>query len=407
MEGIKKRYAPYSGKIVACIPAFNASESIGIVVARTKEYVDQVIVVNDGSGDNTATEAVNAGASLINHSLNLGYGSAISSCLKAGIEAGADIILTLDSDLQHTPEEIPSLVQPIIDGSCDLVIGSRFIAGNEERPIPGFRRIGITFLTRIANFMAQTGVTDVTTGFRAYSKHAAKTLANMRFSSDMGASSQILIGARRSGLRIMEIQVNISYATGVKTSTQNAISMGTGILTSIIRYVAFRRPLSLIGIPGIAILILGVAGLFLLLDIFNTTRAIPTGLGMFTVATVVIGLAILLSSLFLYTLSSISKDITSQFRESRKIKETISRGTKRVSIIQYITTKRPLSLIGIPGLAILTLGVTGLFLLLDIFNSTRAIPIGLGMFTVATVIIGLILLMTSIILYSVSRLITR
>jgi glycosyltransferase involved in cell wall biosynthesis len=404
MEGIKNRYSQYSGKIVACIPAFNASKSIGLVVARTKEYVDEVIVVNDGSADDTATEAINAGARLINHSLNLGYGSAISTCLKSGLEIDADIIITLDSDLQHSPEEIPFLVQPIIDGSCDLVIGSRFVSRDGEKPIPGYRRLGITFLTRIANYMADTGVTDVTTGFRAYSKHAAKTLATMRFSSDMGASSQILIGAHRSGLRVKETQVNISYGTGVKTSTQNAISMGTGILTSIIRYVAFRRPLSLIGIPGLAILILGVAGLFLLLDIFNATRAIPVGLGMFTVATVVIGLAILLNSLFLYTLSSISREIPLQFEESRKIKEVISRATKRTSIVQYITTKRPLSLIGIPGLAILILGVAGLFLLLDIFSATRAIPVGLGMFTVATVVIGLILLMTSVILYSVARL---
>ena len=157
--------------------------------------------------------------------------------------------------------------------------------------------------------MAQTTISDATTGFRAYSNHAARTLASMSFSSGMGASSQILMEAFRSGLRIAEVPVNISYDTGVDTSTQNAISMGLGILTSIIRYITIRRPLSLIGIPGLAILSIGVVGLFLILDIFNATRMIPIGLGMFTVATAIIGLVILLGSLFLYSLSTVSKQI--------------------------------------------------------------------------------------------------
>jgi hypothetical protein len=399
-----RRYAPYSGKIVACIPAFNAGHSIGLVVARTKEYVDQVIVINDGSGDNTADEAQKAGAQLVNHHTNLGYGSAITSCLYAGLDANADIIITLDADLQHNPEEIPLLVQPIIQGLSDIVTGSRFTAERREDTIPDYRRFGITFLTRVANFMASTGITDVTTGYRAYSRDAAKTLTMMKFSSDMGASSQILIEAHRSRLRIVERQVNISYETGFDTSTQNAVTMGMNILTSIIRYIVIRRPLSLIGIPGLAILALGVIGLFLLLDTFEANRSIPTGLGMFTVATVVIGLVVLLSSFFLYSLSSISRQIV--FRPE-SVSASANTGSKKTALVRYITIKRPLSIIGIPGLAILALGVIGLFLLLDTFEANRSIPTGLGMFTVATVVIGLIFLMTSVILYSVSRLINK
>ena len=108
----------------------------------------------------------------------------------------------------------------------------------------------------------------------------------------MGASSQVLMEAFRSGLRIKEISVNILYRTGVDTSTQNSISMGMGILTSIIRYITIRRPLALIGIPGLVILSVGIGGLFLILDIFNTSRSIPTGLGMFTVTTAILGLVL-------------------------------------------------------------------------------------------------------------------
>ena len=404
MKELGNSLSSHKGKIVACIPAYNAEKSITKVIAGAKEFVNEVIVVNDGSVDNTADKAIKAGAKVINHPLNLGYGSAIATCLKGGLEAGADIIITLDADLQHDPKEIPTLVKPITEGSADLVTGSRFMMENEENAIPTYRKFGITLLTKVTNFVAQTTISDATTGFRAYSNHAARVLTSMGFSPGMGASSQMLIEAFRSGLRIKEVHVNISYGTGVDTSTQNAISMGMGMLTSIIRYITIRRPLSLIGIPGLTILSLGVAGLFLLLDIFNATRAIPSGLGMFTIATVVIGLVLLLSSFFLYTLSTISKEVLLRTRENRSYAETKSLGSKRTSIIRYITIRRPLSLIGIPGLTILSLGVAGLFLLLDIFNATRAIPSGLGMFTIATVVIGLVLLMTSVILYTVSRL---
>ena len=224
----------------------------------------------------------------------------------------------------------------------------------------------------------------------------------------MGAGSQIIMEAFRSGLRIEEIPVKITYGTGVATSSQNAVVHGLGVLTSIIRYITIRRPLSLIGIPGLAILSLGVAGLFMILDIFNATRFIPVGLGMFTVATTVIGLVILLGSLFLYSLSTISKQILAHKADTNGVsgREDIP-GSKKTFLIRYITIRRPLSLIGIPGLAILSLGVAGLFMILDIFNATRFIPVGLGMFTIATTVIGLVLLMTSMILYTMSKLLRR
>ncbi|MGI0044261.1 MAG: glycosyltransferase family 2 protein, partial [Nitrososphaeraceae archaeon] len=103
----EKRYLPYSGTVIACIPAYNAERSVRALVEKTKDYVDEVIVVNDGSLDNTALEAEGGGAKVISHPENLGYGSAISTCLKAGLGGGADIIITIDSDFQHDPSEIP------------------------------------------------------------------------------------------------------------------------------------------------------------------------------------------------------------------------------------------------------------------------------------------------------------
>jgi glycosyltransferase involved in cell wall biosynthesis len=304
MENAKQNHG-HSVKIVVCIPAYNGGKSIGRVIDLASRYTDEVIVVNDGSTDNTEDAAKASGAKVINHVVNLGYGAAISSCLKAGVEAKAQIIITVDADMQHNPEDIPLLIAPILEGKADIVTGSRFVTPLESDAIPTYRKFGITMLTKVTNFMAQTTISDATTGFRAYSNRAARTLGSMAFSSGMGASSQILMEAFRSGLRIVEIPVNISYTTGVDTSRHNAFTMGLGILTSIIRYITIRRPLSLIGIPGLVILSIGVTGLFLLLDIFNSTRMIPIGLGMFTVATSTMGLVMLMTSVILYTMSKL------------------------------------------------------------------------------------------------------
>jgi glycosyltransferase involved in cell wall biosynthesis len=302
-------------KILVTIPALNEEKSIARVVTIAKQFADQVIVIDDGSTDKTAEEAQKAGGKVFSHPINLGYGASIASCLRSGVEAGADVIITLDADLQHNPQDIPFLVKPILDGSADIVTGSRFIEQNRKNKIPHYRKVGIMFLTKVTNFIGQTTITDSQSGFRAYSNYAAKTLTSMPFSAGMGASSQILIEAFRSGLRINEVQVNISYNTGFDTSSENALSHGIMVLTSIIQYIIIRRPLLLIGIPGLAILSIGVMSLLLLMDIYNNTKVIAVGLGLLTVATTTIGLVILLTSVILYTLSNISKEASLQSRQ--------------------------------------------------------------------------------------------
>ena len=252
---------------------------------------------------------------MFRHPINLGYGAAISSCLRSGVEAGADVIITLDADLQHNPQDIPFLVKPILDGSADIVTGSRFIEQNRENKTPHYRKFGIMLLTKITNFIGQTTITDSQSGFRAYSNYAAKTLASMPFSAGMGVSSQILIEAFRIGLRIKEVHVNISYNTGFDTSSENALYHGMKVLASIIQYIIIRRPLLLIGIPGLAILSIGIISLLLLMDTYNNTKIIAVGLGLLTVATTTIGLVILLTSVILYTLSNISKEVSLQSKQ--------------------------------------------------------------------------------------------
>ena len=126
-------------KIVAIIPAYNEEKELADVIEGTLKHVDKVIIVNDGSVDNTAEVALNAGAELINHNTNLGKGEA----LKTGFKAvdNDSIIVTIDGDGQHNPNEIPDLLKPIIDDGADFVNGSRYMNGPEENT-PAYRRGG-------------------------------------------------------------------------------------------------------------------------------------------------------------------------------------------------------------------------------------------------------------------------
>ena len=111
-------------KIVAAIPCFNAEHFIADVVSKAKKYVDGVIVIDDGSHDGTAEVARAAGALVVNHGTNRGYGEAIKSCFETAKANAADVLVILDGDGQHKPDEIPLLLAPILKGEADLIIGS-------------------------------------------------------------------------------------------------------------------------------------------------------------------------------------------------------------------------------------------------------------------------------------------
>ncbi len=189
VEGYVSREA-VSNKITAILPAFNEEISIGSVILRTKEYVDRVIVVDDGSNDHTVDVAMLAGAEVIRHPTNMGKGAA----LKTGFEVAADsdVIVTIDSDGQHNPCEIPGLVAPILEGVADLVIGSRYMNGNGKNT-PSYRRIGQTVLNKATNLNSGVKVTDTQSGFRAF---AGSTKNLFRFnSSGMAIESEMLADA--------------------------------------------------------------------------------------------------------------------------------------------------------------------------------------------------------------------
>ncbi len=242
-------------KITALLPAYNEEISIGSMVIKTKKYVNEVIVVDDGSTDNTAKIAEIAGAKIIRHEFNMGKGAA----LKTGFESakGADIIVTIDSDGQHSPSEIPKLVLPIVNGKADVVNGSRYIDGGEKNT-PKYRRVGQSVLDIATNINGRTHITDSQSGFRAF---AADTIPSFRFhQKGFGIESEMIVDASNAGLRIEEVSVSVKY--GENSHKKDPISHGVGVLVKVIQDMEFKRPLYYFTIPGIVLITIGlVAGL--------------------------------------------------------------------------------------------------------------------------------------------------
>ena len=212
--------------VVAIIPAYNEEKALADVIGKTLENVDEVIVVDDGSSDKTSEVAIEAGARVIKHSVNLGKGEALKSGFKA---IGDDsIIITIDGDGQHNPSEIPDLVRPIIEDGADLVNGSRYMNGPEENT-PAYRRVGQKVLDIATNISAGTKVTDSQSGFRAFSPQSKNVF---RFKdTGFGIESEMLVDAAEAGLKIVEVPITVRY--DLDGSTKDPITHGVGVLFNI------------------------------------------------------------------------------------------------------------------------------------------------------------------------------
>jgi glycosyltransferase involved in cell wall biosynthesis len=239
------------GKVTAILPAYNEELCISSIILGSKKYVDRIIIVNDGSTDNTAEIAELAGAEVINHHQNKGKGAALKTGFKAAKES--DIIVTLDSDGQHNPEEIPKLIDPIINSEADIVNGSRYISGN-KKDTPFYRRIGQSVLDKATNLGSGLDITDSQSGFRAFARH---TIPVFRFTrTDFSIESEMLMDAANAGLRIKEVEIGVRY--DVDSSTKNPISHGLSVLIKIIDDLQFQKPLFYFALPGVIITLIGI-----------------------------------------------------------------------------------------------------------------------------------------------------
>jgi len=297
----KKVMAPQNVTVI--LPAYNEEVSIGSIVLITRFYADNVIVVDDGSSDRTAEIARKAGAEVIIHEVNQGKGEALKTGFEAASDLGADIIVTMDSDGQHNPADIPRLIAPIIEGSADMVNGSRYINGLRTNT-PIYRRVGQTILDRFTNLNSGLKITDSQSGFRAF---AASTKDVFRFNTPgMAIESEMLADAGKSGLRIKEVEIGVRY--DVNCSTINPIKHGFEVLIIVLKDMKFNKPLYYLTVPGLS---LGIGGLYMganFLKNFTMGVGLQFGPTMLMVLFIIIGTFMALTGILLHSLSSVMKD---------------------------------------------------------------------------------------------------
>jgi glycosyltransferase involved in cell wall biosynthesis len=290
--------------IVAGIPAFNEEKSIAKVIILARRHIDKVIVCDDGSQDMTGELSLALGAELIQHKRNLGYGASISSLFRKARADDADILVTIDGDGQHDPAQIPRLVDPILKGEADIVIGSRFTDGSESTT-PRIRKIGIGAITLLTNEMGQQ-ITDSQSGFRAYSK---KAIAKLRPTEmGMGASTELLSKALEENLRILEVPITITY--NGETSSLNPVYHGLDVVLSTVKHLSIRHPLMFYGVPGTVSLSVSLVFWWWTLSVFVAQHKIITNIALASVASTIVGLILMAVGVILWVTISVVREGT-------------------------------------------------------------------------------------------------
>ena len=288
--------------IIAGIPAFNEEKYIGKIILKTKKYVDEVIVVNDGSTDMTSEIARALGATVVDHPRNMGYGAALRTIFLEAKKRNPDILVILDADDQHDPDEIPRLIEPILKGEADIVIGSRFL-GRTQQPL--WRRVGVKIITRLTKKVHKLPkhITDVQSGFRAYNNKAIQIITPE--DTDMGASIDILYQAVKNKLRIIEVPVTIRYHR--EASTQNPLLHASRVITRILGIIIEKHPLLYLGIPGTLLTLIGIASATYVVWVFNQTRYFSVPATLIAIAFTFIGILLAITALILYAIANLRK----------------------------------------------------------------------------------------------------
>ena len=198
-------------KVGCIIPAHNEEKTIGKVIEKTRRFVDEVIVVDDGSTDNTSAVAEKAGVTVLTHMINLGKGAALKSGCDYAVDNGAEILITMDADLQHDPEEIPNFVRYL--RNYDIVLAYREL----NAKVPSVPRFGNWFINKMIRLLYKLDLRDTQCGFRAFTADAYKKI---RWSSaDYSLESEMIANLRKASLSYKEIPIKTIYSDKYKGTT--------------------------------------------------------------------------------------------------------------------------------------------------------------------------------------------
>jgi glycosyltransferase involved in cell wall biosynthesis len=220
-----------TAKIIVVMPALNAGSTLADTVeAIPRDLVDEVILVDDKSTDNTLDLARQLPIHVIWHPHNVGYGGNQKTCYLEALQRGADIVVMLHPDGQYEPSLIPDLVRPILNDEADLVLGSRFaVAGMAlQGGMPKYKFLANRALTTIENWVLGTKLSEMHTGYRAYSRRLLLTVPFLRNSIGFSFDSELIMQAVHFGLRVTEVPARTRYF-----AEASSISFGDSVVYGI------------------------------------------------------------------------------------------------------------------------------------------------------------------------------
>jgi len=290
-------------KITVGIPAYNEEENIAKIISQLKDITSSIIVCDDHSTDNTNKIAKSLGVDVVTHSKNMGYGSAIKSIFAKAKEIDSDVLVTMDADGQHRIEDLKKILEPILSGTVDVCIGSRFLGKNVEN-VPSYRKVGIKVLTKLTNVSLKESITDSQSGFRAYAKKAISEIIPTE--SGMAISNEILLKASSLNLRIGEVPIVVLYDGD--TSTHNPVSHGTSVFVSTLKFIAIEHPLRFFVLPGVLILLLGLSFVLWALQLFSDSGVLVTNITLIGIACLIFGAILIVNGINLFSITHLIRE---------------------------------------------------------------------------------------------------
>lgn len=292
-------------KTIAGIPAYNRQYPVCGVIHAAEEYVDEIIVVDDGSIDQTSKLARRAGAIVLRHETNKKKTAAVQTLINEAIRRDADMLVLLDADGQHDPNEIPALIKPIVEDGYELVLGSRKLKESKKkkgkRPI--IRPLGQYVLKICLGRITRNRYSDPECGFRALSRRA---MGVMKFKGKgFSVEAEMIRLAEKHGLKTIEVPITEIYVEG--GSTLNPWRHGFGNLGTLISWISEKRPLLFIGVPGLVLTMIGFFFGLLLLRQYNQLRYFSMPFTLLAGFFIVVGTLAVFMSLVLNVISRLVK----------------------------------------------------------------------------------------------------
>jgi len=234
-------------KIKVVMPAYNAARTLKDTYEKIPhEYVQEIILVDDASRDDTFEKAKELGIFSIRHTHNLGYGGNQKTCYTEALRREADLVVMIHPDGQYDPAFLPAILEPILNGRADVVLGSRMLYRKKalEGGMPLYKYLSNIFLTTMENWVLGKELSEYHTGYRAYSRKFLEAVPYMRNSNDFVFDTEILVQAVYFGMRIEEIPVSTKYFTEASSvNFGNSLIYGFKTLWILFKYLLHRAKL--------------------------------------------------------------------------------------------------------------------------------------------------------------------